>query len=316
MRYYHIPAMPAEVIHFLNCRPGKTYVDCTLGGAGHAKVICDKIIPDGILIGIDQDIDAINEAKKSLKLYEATLYLVHDNFINLPAILSGFNIAAVDGILLDLGLSLHQLESSGRGFSFKRDEPLDMRMNAQSRIKAEDIVNQESEKGLVKIFKNYGEERWSKQIAREIVRQRKRSKIRSTVQLTQIVYQAVPNAAFNQRIHPATRVFMALRIAVNQELDQLETFMKLALHCLNPSGRLCVLSFHSLEDRIVKKQIKTWEKGCICPPDFPECVCGNKPLVRSLTKKVVRPTRREIEMNPMARSTKLRALEKLKTGSG
>jgi 16S rRNA (cytosine1402-N4)-methyltransferase len=313
MPYDHIPAMPAEVIHYLNCRPGKIYVDCTLGGTGHAKVICSKILPSGILIGIDQDKDAINDAKRSLKPYVANLYLVHDNFTNLPAILSRFNIAAVDGILLDLGLSLHQLESSGRGFSFKRDEPLDMRMNTESKIKAEDIVNRESERGLKKIFQDYGEERWSKQIAREIVRKRKRARIRSTMQLTQIVCEAVPKTAFSQRIHPATRIFMALRIAVNQELDRLDSFMKFAVDCLNPGGRLCVLSFHSLEDRIVKHQIKSWEKGCICPTDFPECVCGKKPLVRSLTKKVGRPTQREIEKNPRARSTRLRAAEKLKT---
>ncbi|UCH20145.1 MAG: 16S rRNA (cytosine(1402)-N(4))-methyltransferase RsmH [Deltaproteobacteria bacterium] len=311
MPYFHIPIMLAEVVHYLNCRPGKTYIDCTLGGAGHARTICDKILPRGILIGIDQDKDAIRNAKRSLKSYEPNVYLVHDNFINLPEIISQYHIRAADGILLDLGLSLHQLESSNRGFSFRKDEPLDMRMNTDKKLKAADIVNAESEENLKKIFKDYGEERWSRRIARKIVQIRKHEKIFSSRQLASIVCNAVPKEAFKQKIHPATRVFMALRIAVNRELDNLESFMPSALACLNPGGRLCVLSFHSLEDRIVKKQMKAWEKGCTCPPDFPDCVCGQKPLVRILTKKVVRPKEKEIEINPMARSTKLRAAEKL-----
>jgi 16S rRNA (cytosine1402-N4)-methyltransferase len=311
MPYFHIPVMLAEVVHYLDCRPGKTYIDCTLGGAGHARTICDKILPDGILVGIDQDKDAIRNAKRLLKSYEANVYLVHDNFINLPEIISQYHITAADGILLDLGLSLHQLESSNRGFSFRKEEPLDMRMNTDNKLKAADIVNSESEENLKKIFKDYGEERWSRRIARKIVQIRKHEKILSSRQLATIVCNAVPQEAFKQKIHPATRVFMALRIAVNRELENLESFMQSAVGCLNPGGRLCVLSFHSLEDRIVKKQMKAWEKGCTCPPDFPDCVCGQKPLVRILTKKVVRPKEKEIEINPMARSTKLRAMEKL-----
>ncbi len=312
MQYNHIPAMPVEVAYYLNCRPGKVYVDCTLGGCGHAVDICKKIVPDGLLVAIDQDIDAIKNAEKILKPYELNVRLFNDNFINLKTILSHLNISSADGVLLDLGLSLHQLESSGRGFSFKKDEPLDMRMNIESSITAEEIINRKREETLRKIFTDYGEERWSKKIARKIVKKRKEKEIKTSAQLAKIVIDAVPKfASKRQRIHPATRVFMALRIAVNRELERLDYFMENIADFLNPGGRLCVLSFHSLEDRIVKQRIKALEKGCICPPNFPKCVCNKKGVIRSLTKKVVRPTKEEIAKNPMARSTKLRAAEKI-----
>ena len=308
----HIPVMLPEVLYYLNCKPGKIYVDCTLGGAGHAGAICEKIAPNGILIGIDQDIDAAQNAIKVLKPFELTIHLFHDNFINLPEILRRLKIAAVDGILLDLGISLHQLESSGRGFSFKKDEPLDMRMNQASSTKAEDLINKMEEKNLRKIFKEYGEERYAGEIAKKIVKERKRKSIRYSSQLVQIVYDAVPKRAkFSQKIHPATRVFMALRIAVNKELERLDSFMANVANLLNLEGRLCVLSFHSLEDRIVKNRIRALEKPCVCPPDFPECVCNKKRIVRSLTKKPIRPNEYEIAKNPMARSAKLRAMEKV-----
>ena len=311
MSFKHIPVMPKEVVFFLNCRPGKVYVDCTLGGSGHARAICEIIIPGGVFIGIDQDQDAIQNAEKVLKSFDLTVHLFHNNFINLPDILQDLDIAGADGILLDLGVSLHQLESSGRGFSFQRDEPLDMRMNATSDLKAEDLINQLEEKELKTIFKDYGEERWAAQIAKQIVRERRRSAIRSSAELAQIVCKAVPKKALHQKIHPATRVFMALRIAVNRELERLDLFMQNVADLLNPKGRLCVLTFHSLEDRITKHRIKALEKDCVCPPDFPECVCSQKRAVRSLTKKVVRPSEAEIATNPMARSAKLRAVEKV-----
>lgn len=311
MSFKHIPVMPKEVIFFLNCRPGKVYVDCTLGGSGHARAICEKIIPGGVFIGIDQDKDAIQNAEKVLKSFDLKVHLFHKNFIYLPDILQDLDIAGVDGILLDLGVSLHQLESSGRGFSFQRDEPLDMRMDATAGPKAEDLINQLEEKELKTIFKKYGEERWAAQIAKQIVRERRRSAVRSSAKLALIVCNAVPKQALHQKIHPATRVFMALRIAVNRELERLEQFMQNVADLLNPQGRLCVLTFHSLEDRITKHRIKALEKDCVCPPDFPECVCNQKRAVRSLTKKVVRPSEAEIAINPMARSTKLRAVEKI-----
>lgn len=304
--------MLSEVVYYLNCKPGKIYVDCTLGGAGHARAICEKIVPNGILIGIDQDRDAIKNATKVLKAYNLNIRLFHDNFTSLPTILSLLKIASVDGILLDLGVSLQQLEYSGRGFSFKRDEPLDMRMNIESSLKAEDLVNNLAEKDLRRIFKEYGEERWARQIAQKIVEKRQIKPIKSSKELSEIVCSAIPPKTLaKQRIHPATRVFMALRIVVNRELERLEAFMENAAGLLNPGGRLCILSFHSLEDRIVKQRIKFLEKGCICPPDLPKCICDKKRVVRSLAKKALRPTGEEIVRNPMARSAKLRVVEKI-----
>ena len=301
-----------EAILHLNCRPGKTYVDGTLGGAGHAGAICGHITPDGVFIGFDQDIDAIKNAEVALKNFDIPIHLLHGNFIRLPEFLSQLRINKVDGILLDLGLSQNQLENSGRGFSFRKDEPLDMRMDIQSPQTAEHLVNRLAQQDLQKIFKDYGEERWAKRIAGNIVHLRQQQKIRTSKQLAQIVTDSIPRGAVTkQKIHPATRVFMALRIAVNQELDRLKAFMEYAVDYLNPGGRLCVLSFHSLEDRIVKQRLKVLEKGCTCPPRFPQCVCGQKPQIRILTKKVVRPTDTEIAANPMARSTRLRAAEKL-----
>jgi 16S rRNA (cytosine1402-N4)-methyltransferase len=300
------------VVNYLNCRPGNVYVDGTLGGCGHARAICEKIIPGGTLIGIDQDIDAVSNAETVLKDYSSNIHLFHGNFIRLPEFLEQLEIDSVDGILLDLGLSQHQIENSGRGFSFRKDEPLDMRMDIQSRQTAQELVNDLSQQELQELFRKYGEERRAKQIVKNIAGIRRREKIRTSKQLAQIIIDSIPaQAASKQKIHPATRVFMALRIAVNRELERLETFLEHAVDLLNPGGRLCVLSFHSLEDRIVKQRFKDLEKGCICPPRLPQCVCGQQPQLRILTKKVVRPTEEEIAANPMARSTRLRAAEKL-----
>ena len=312
MPIHHPSAMPGEVLDALNCQPGKTYVDGTLGAAGHARRICEQIQPGGRLIGIDQDPAAVKNAKAVLTSYGCHHHIIHDNFQNLPAILTQLNISAVDGILLDLGLSLYQLEASGRGFSFMRDEPLDMRMNTDSGLTAEALVNKMSAGDLTHIFKTYGEERWAKRIAEFVVTARKKATICTSRELAQIVRAAIPaKVAAKQRIHPATRVFMALRIAVNKEMDVLAAFLDTALNCLNPKGRLCVLSFHSLEDRQVKQRMKSWATGCTCPRSIPICVCGKTPQVRLLTRKVMRPTPKEIEENPLARSTRLRAVEKL-----
>ena len=312
MPYRHIPVMQREVLQYLNCRSGKTYVDGTLGGAGHARSILEKIGPRGLLIAIDQDIEAIENAEESLKAFKTKIRLFRGNFIQLPDALSQFGIDGVDGILLDLGLSLHQIKASGRGFSFQLDEPLDMRMNIETKETAADIINHAPEQALKKIFKSYGEERWSGKIAKKIVAERSREAIGTSKKLAEIVMAAVPRGAMQrQRIHPATRVFMALRIAVNKELERLEAFMDVAFNLLNPTGRLCVISYHSLEDRIIKHRIKALEKGCQCPGDFPQCVCGREPQVKNLTRKIIRPTALEIEDNPMARSARLRAAEKL-----
>ena len=299
-------------MYYLNCKPGKIYVDCTLGGSGHARDICGKIFPDGLLIGIDQDQDAITNARRALRPYATNVRLFHGNFSRLPDFLSELNIAAVDGMLLDLGLSLHHLENSGRGFSFQKDEPLDMRMDVRTATTAADLVNGLPADELEKIFKQYGEEQRARSIARAVAKARHKDKIQTSKQLAQIIRKTIPRrAAVHQKIHPATRVFMALRIAVNQELEILDDFMSRVTDFLNPKGRLCVLSFHSLEDRIVKRHLKVLEKGCICPPKLPQCTCNKQPTIRRLTKRVVRPKNEEISVNPMARSTRLRAAEKI-----
>jgi 16S rRNA (cytosine1402-N4)-methyltransferase len=312
MTYRHVSAMLSEVITALGCHPGGVYVDCTLGGAGHARAICEKIMPDGILVGIDQDHAAIAHARKVLERYAANTHFFHGNFVDLPDYLKQLNLASVDGILLDLGLSQYQLEASGRGFTFMKDEPLDMRMDLRSGTRAAELINQAKEDELVRIFQQYGEERWSRRIARSIVSARKAAPIGSTGQLVELIRKSVPaGAAAKQKIHPATRVFMALRIAVNQELARLEQFLGFFLDLLCIGGRLCVLSFHSLEDRLVKQRFKLLAKGCTCPPQWPKCMCDQQAQVRLIFKKVLRPSADEIRSNPMARSTRLRAVEKI-----
>ncbi len=312
MQYRHVPVMVNEVIDYLNCSPGKTYVDGTLGGGGHAKAILEAIGPDGFLVGIDRDPDAIAHTGKSLHSFKPNVQIFHEDFTHLPEILSQLHITHVDGILLDLGLSLHQLEGSGRGFSFMRDEPLDMRMNPDQGQTAGALVNRLSQKDLADLIARYGEEHRACRIAKRIVDSRRQQAIGSSLQLAEIVKKAVPARYRRGRIHPATRTFQALRIAVNQELAALEEFLDEAVNLLNPGGRLCILSFHSLEDRIVKERFKALAKGCTCPPQFPKCVCGKAPQVSILTKRPVRPGPQEVRTNPKARSAKLRAAERLR----
>jgi 16S rRNA (cytosine1402-N4)-methyltransferase len=301
-----------EAVTCLACRPGGIYVDGTLGGAGHARAICQQMLPDGLLVGIDQDADAVHNARHVLEPYLDNIQLFHGNFSHLPDYLAQLEIGAVDGILLDLGLSQHQLEASGRGFSFSKDEPLDMRMDIRSETRAADLVNHLEEKALFQIFKQYGEERWSRRIAHAIVDARNHGEIQTSRQLAELVFSAVPaKAVVKQKTHPATRVFQALRIAVNQELDRLAQFLSSVLDLLSAKGRLCILSFHSLEDRMVKHNFKAFATGCTCPPDLPVCGCGKQPRARVLTRKVLRPNAEEVKRNPMARSTRLRAIEKL-----
>lgn len=311
MRYRHIPVMVKEVIDYLDCSPGKKYVDGTLGGGGHAQAILRAVGPDGFLIGIDRDPVAVSSASEALRQFKSNISIFHNNFTHLPEILSELHTTGVDGILLDLGLSLHQLEGSGRGFSFMRDEPLDMRMNPGEGEPADALINRLSEEKLATIIARYGEERWALRIARSIVRARSQKPIRSSLHLADIVKGAIPARHRPRRIHPATRTFQALRIEVNQELESLRLFLEGAADLLNTSGRLCILSFHSLEDRLVKQRFRTLASACECPPDFPTCVCRKKPQVRIVTKRPVQPSQAEITENPMARSTKLRAVERL-----
>lgn len=304
--------MPQEVRKALDLKPGETCVDCTLGGSGHAATSLAAVLPGGRLIGIDQDLDAIDNARQVFESNTPKVFIFHDNFSNLPHILESLDIDGVDGVLLDLGLSLHQLRNGQRGFSFKGDEPLDMRMDMRTAITASDLVNQLEERALADIFFKYGEERMSRKIARAIVNQRERSAITRNCELAEIVRNAIPDKIVHQqKIHPATRVFQALRIAVNKELEQLERFMDAVPDFLNPGGRICVISFHSLEDRIVKQRFRSFEKGCTCPRDFPRCVCGFKPRLKSISKKPIMPAQEEIETNPMARSARLRVAERL-----
>ncbi|MBF0469481.1 MAG: 16S rRNA (cytosine(1402)-N(4))-methyltransferase RsmH [Desulfamplus sp.] len=312
MTFTHISVLPSEACFHLNLKPGNICVDGTLGGCGHARTILEQILPDGRLIGIDQDVDAVKNAENLLAGFSNNVNIFHDNFSSLPAILDSLGISGVDAILVDLGLSFYQLMESQRGFSFQKDEPLDMRMDKRTSTTAADIVNRYSEMALTDIFFRYGEERMSRKIARTIVEKRKLSSIASTGQLASLVRQVMPAKLLRtQKIHPATRVFQALRIEVNRELDHLETFMSHVPDMLNNSGRLCVISFHSLEDRIVKQSIRSWEKGCTCPREFPECSCGFIPRLKSISRKPIIPGEREISTNPLARSAKMRVAEKI-----
>jgi 16S rRNA (cytosine1402-N4)-methyltransferase len=289
--------MMTEVMAYLNCRPGKIYVDGTLGGAGHARAILEQSAPDGLLIGIDQDADALANAREVLAEHGDRVRLFHGNFAQAADALSGLGLGAADGILLDLGLSLHQLEASGRGFSFLREEPLDMRMDVRSAQTAAELVNRLKQDELQRLFQEYGEERWSGRIARRIVETRRRQPIRTSGELARIVCEAAPAGGRGRpRIHPATRVFMALRIAVNRELERLEEFLDRLPQLLAPGGRVVILAFQSLEDRIVKHRLRA--------------LGGKGGELRILTRKVVRPTPEETAANPMARSTRLRAAER------
>lgn len=303
--------MLQETIEYLNCRRGRIVVDCTLGGCGHSMAICQKIGPDGLLIGLDQDAEAIAHAREVLKPYGDRIRLFHSNFSELGEILLDLGIAGVHGIVMDLGMSRHQLEGSRRGFSFQVDELLDMRMDVRNPITAADIVRTATENELAEIFHEFGEERYAGRIARVIVRSRKHCPIDTTSRLSALVCEALPaKARYSRPIHPATRVFMALRIAVNRELEHLEGFLESVPKWLLPGGRLCVLSFHSLEDRIVKRFMRAWEGRCVCPPGLPVCTCGGTALMHAVFRHAMRPTSEEITRNPLSRSTRLRVAEK------
>ncbi len=311
MPFRHTPAMMAKVLEILDPQLGHVCVDCTVGGAGHAKQLCKAISDSGIFIGIDQDPDAIQHAQGVLEPLKPKTFLINDHFGRLPEILAQLNIDQVDLILADIGVSQYQLQESGRGFSFRKAEFLDMRMNPQNRLTAHEVVNTWSNYQMADVFKRLGEERWAKRIAQRIARTREQKPIETSLELAEIVTAAIPaKFRYKYRIHPATRVFMALRMAVNKELDRLKRLLDVVPGLLSPGGRFCVLSFHSLEDRMVKRAFRQWCQGCICPPDMPVCGCGRTPMFSLLTPKVARPDAAEIEANPMARSTRLRAVEK------
>ena len=303
--------MSDEVIRFLAPKSGGIYVDGTIGGAGHAMRILEASSPDGTLVGFDRDAEALRAARERLLPFGGRVRFVQGNFSGVAEVLAGFGIERIDGILLDLGVSSHQLDSAARGFSFQKDAPLDMRMDSGSGSTAADLVNTLPEQELARIIRDFGEERWARRIAAFIVNAREEAPIETALRLVDIIKGAIPRGAWEERLHPATRTFQALRIAVNDELASLEKGLDLGIRMLNRGGRGVVISFHSLEDRIVKNSFRKLAQGCTCPKGLPYCVCGNMPLLRVLTGKPVMAGEAEVEANLRARSARLRAAERL-----
>jgi len=308
--FHHLSVLPEEVIRFLEPTDGKTYLDGTLGGGGHTSLILENA-PGSQVIGIDRDQSALSAAAARLAAYGDRVRLVHGDFAGVANHVRALGVEALDGFILDLGVSSHQLDTRERGFSFQQDAPLDMRMDISNGETAADLVNGLSEQELERIIGEYGEERWARRIASFIVRERTESPITTTFRLVDIIKGAVPKAKWDERIHPATRTFQALCIAVNTELDSLERGMRAALDLLKPGGRGVIISFHSLEDRIVKHIFREYAEGCTCPRQLPVCVCGKQPRVKILTGRPVTATQEETDSNPRARSAKLRAVVKL-----
>lgn len=280
------------------------------GGGGHSRLIADKLSSEGRLIAIDRDKDALDAANRNLKDVKCRVDFVHSNYTEIKSVLNNLNISKIDGALLDLGVSSFQLDNEQRGFSYMKDAPLDMRMDAEDDFSAEDVVNVYSEKDLARIIREYGEEKWASRIAKFIVKERQSGRIETTGQLVEIIKSAIPAGARREGPHPAKRTFQAIRIEVNDEMKGLEDAVENFMDVLEVEGRFCVITFHSLEDRIVKNKFKDRENPCICPPEFPVCVCGRKPDIKIITKKPILPAEEEIEMNPRSRSAKLRCVEK------
>ncbi len=308
--FHHISVLLEECIEGLNIKPDGIYVDGTLGGAGHSSRIAAKLTT-GRLIGIDRDTVALKAAGKRLEPWRDRVTLVHSDFCELNRVLDDLDIPKVDGILLDLGVSSPQLDEVERGFSYMADAPLDMRMNREDPRSAYEVVNHWPYEELKKILYEYGEERYAPQIASAICRRREEKPVETTLELVDIIRSAMPAAALREKQHPAKRSFQAIRIAVNDELGDLSKVLEAAVPRLNKNGRLCIITFHSLEDRIVKVAMNEAAKGCTCPPNFPVCVCGKKPKVKVITRKPVISGDEELERNPRARSAKLRICEKL-----
>jgi 16S rRNA (cytosine1402-N4)-methyltransferase len=309
--FSHLSVLPDEVLALLDPAPGGIYLDGTLGGGGHARLILEASAPDGRLIGLDRDPSALRKAAEVLAPFGDRVVLRHRNFSEAAGVLAELGIKGLDGMLLDLGVSSHQLDEASRGFSFRGEAPLDMRMDPTSGPTAADLVNTAAAEELARIFREYGEERWAGRIARRIVQVRQQHPLTTTRQLAELVRDAVPGGKAPARIHPATRVFQALRIQVNQELEHVSRGIAEAVDLLNPGGRLVVISFHSLEDRIVKRFFQEEAKGCICPPRLPTCVCNHRPRLEVLTRKGVRASDAEVEANPRARSAVLRAVRRI-----
>ena len=307
MEFKHTPVLLAPTVDGLNIRPDGVYVDCTAGGGGHSFAIAQRLSEKGRLIALDRDPDAITAAGARLAEFPNAA-VIHRNYSEIDSVLDELGIGGVDGILMDLGVSSHQLDEESRGFSYHSDAPLDMRMS-QSGMSAADLVNSFDEQQLAKIIFEYGEEKFSRRIASNIVRARESAPIETTRQLADIVRDSVPQKARRDK-NPCKKTFQAIRIAVNCEFDHLSEGLDKAFACLNPKGRLAVITFHSLEDRLVKQRFAAWCRGCICPPDFPQCVCGRKPQGTLVNRKPIEADEIELGENPRSRSAKLRIIEK------
>ena len=310
MDFKHIPVLLDECIEGLSIKSDGIYVDCTLGSGGHSREICEKLTEDGTLVGIDQDEDAISTASKNLEGVSNRLYVVRDNYSHIEEVLEGLNLGTVDGFLLVIGVSSYQLDSAERGFSYMQDAPLDMRMDRQQGLTAFKVVNEYSEEKLSEIIKHYGEERYARRIANQIINTRGNYKVETTLQLVDLIDRAIPKKG-RDKGHPAKRTFQAIRIEVNKELEVLETSIEKMVDRLNVGGRLCIITFHSLEDRIVKHIFRKLENSCICPPRLPICGCGRKPKVKVITTKPILPSEEELGRNKRSKSAKLRIVEKI-----
>lgn len=310
MEFQHKSILLNECMEGLSIKEDGIYVDGTLGGGGHSFHILERLGERGRLIGIDQDEDAIKAATKRLEAFANKVTIVRDNYEHFQTILSTLSIPKVDGILLDLGVSSYQFDEADRGFSYRFDAPLDMRMDRRQDFTAKDLINNYSEQELYRIIRDYGEDKFARNIAKHIVKEREKKPIETTFELSEIISHAIPMKMRVQGGHPAKKTFQAVRIALNRELEVLEESIEGMIKALNPEGRLCIISFHSLEDRIVKKAFRTAEDPCNCPKDFPICTCGRKSLGRVISKKAIIPSDLEMEENPRARSAKLRIFER------
>ena len=310
MDFKHVSVLLDETIEGLNINPDGIYFDGTLGGGGHSYEILKQLTGKGVLIGVDQDGDAIEAANERLKSFDGKYQLVRSNYSEIETILSDLKISKIDGIVLDLGVSSYQIDNLERGFSYKEDAPLDMRMDQRQLLNAADVVNGYTEEQLIAMLRDYGEERFAKSIAKAIIEARQDKPIATTKELSNIVKSAVPTKYSIKKGHPAKKTFQAIRIEVNNELNILRQTLDKMIEHLNPGGRICVITFHSLEDRIVKLNFRNNENPCTCPPDFPVCVCGKKSKGKVITRKPITPSEVEIENNKRAKSSKLRIFER------
>lgn len=310
MEFKHVSVLLNECLEGLDIKQNGIYVDGTLGGAGHSSQILKRLSNEGMLIGIDQDKDALKAAKERLKDY-TNVKFVHSNFYNIDSILEELNVSKVDGILMDLGVSSYQLDEAERGFSYMKDAPLDMRMNKDNSFSAYNVVNEYTEEELFRIIRDYGEEKFAKRIANFIVNRRSEKAIETTLELVDIIKAAIPAKARREGPHPAKRTFQAIRIEVNSELSILNRAIEDGVARLNKGGRMAIITFHSLEDRIVKLKFRELSNPCTCPSEFPICVCGKKPLVKVISRKAIEPSKEEVEENPRSRSAKLRVVERI-----